>query len=411
MMTKLHLSHHLFNDIYFPYLLDYTNSLEVYYGGSGSGKSVFIMQKLLVKALSDKRKVLIMRKVQSSQKESCWRLCLDVLKQWKIYEKVDIRVSDMSVELPNGSVLLFKGLDDPEKIKSIVEPTDIWLEEATEFTEDDFIQLTLRNRAKAKNLQIFLSFNPVSKANWVYKRYFDEEPLDTSAFILKSTYKDNKFLTEQYIKRLEELIQSNPTYYKIYALGDFVSLDKLIYNNYSIKEFDHTKIDGKLLVGLDFGFVNDPSALLASILDEEHKKIYIFKEWGDTGKTNPQIADIIKNLGFNKSIIIADSAEQKSIEELKRSGIIRIKGASKGRDSIIHGIQKLQQYEFIVHSSCEQTITELENYSWKKDKKTGEYINEPIDNFNHFLDALRYSLQCVQNDNRLKSFDKKLLGI
>lgn len=409
-MIDLKISKKIFNSAYFSYLYNYSNPLEIYYGGSGSGKSVFIMQKLLIKAFAEKRKILVMRKVQSSQKESCWRLCLDILKQWGIYDYTNIRVSDMTIELPNDSVILFKGLDDPEKIKSIVEPTDIWMEEATEFTEDDFLQLTLRNRAKSDNLQIFLSFNPVSKANWVYKRWFDEDSTE-KAFILKTTYKDNKFLTKQYIEKLEDLIQTNPTYHKIYALGDFVSLEKLIYNNWKIKEFDHSILEGKLLVGLDFGFVNDPSALVASILDEQNKKIYIFKEWGDTGKTNSQISEIIKNLGFSKSVIIADSAEQKSIAELKRSGIIRIKGASKGRDSIIFGIQKLQQYEIIVHPSCDQTITELENYSWKKDKKNNEYINEPIDKFNHFLDALRYSLQCVENNKKLGTFNKNLLGI
>ena len=409
-MMNLKLNKKLFNSVYYPYLFQYDEPLEVYYGGSGSGKSMFIMQKLLIKALGEKRKVLIMRKIGSSQRESCWRLCIDLLKQWKLYDRVNIKSSEMYIEIPNGSVFIFKGLDDPEKIKSIVEPTDIWLEEATEFTEDDFLQLTLRNRAKAKNLQVFLSFNPVSKANWVYKKYFDEESQEkNNAFILKTTYKDNKFLTDQYIKRLEELIHSNNTYYKIYALGDFVSLDKLVYTNYKIKDFDYSKIDGKLCIGLDFGFVNDPSALVASIVDDIHKKIYIFKEYVETGKTNPELYKIIQALGFSKSIIIADSAEQKSIEELKRLGIYRIRPAAKGKDSIIHGIQKLQQYDIIVHSSCEQVITELENYAWKKDKKSGEYINEPIDDFNHCLDALRYSLQCIEKEKKIGTFKKDFL--
>ena len=115
-------------------------------------------------------------------------------------------------------------------------------------------------------------------------------------------------------------------------------------------------------------------------------------------------------MGFGKSTIIADSAEPKSIEELRRAGIVRIKASVKGPDSIIHGIQRIQQYEMIVHPSCEQTITELENYAWKKDRSTGEYTNEPIDEFNHFMDALRYSLQCA-DVNRLKTFDKRYLGL
>jgi phage terminase large subunit len=189
-------------------------------------------------------------------------------------------------------------------------------------------------------------------------------------------------------------------------LGEFVTLDKLVFQNWKSEEFNYADIKGQLICGLDFGFINDISAFVASILDEKNKRIYIFKEWGDTGKTNQELAKIIESLGFAKSIIIADSAEKKSIEEIKRAGVNRIRASVKGPDSIMHGIQALQNYEIIVHPSCTGIITELENYSWQKDKKTNEYINKPIDAFNHFLDALRYSLQCVQN--RLKTLNKDL---
>ena len=148
---------------------------------------------------------------------------------------------------------------------------------------------------------------------------------------------------------------------------------------------------------------------MASIIQENEKKIWVFKTWGDTGKTNEELAAVIKSLGFAKSVIIADSAEQKSIEELKRCGITRVRPSKKGPDSIIHGIQKLQNYEIIVHPSCDGIITEFENYSWQKDKATGEYINKPIDAFNHYCDSLRYSLQCV--GNRVQVWDKSLLGL
>lgn len=137
------------------------------------------------------------------------------------------------MELPNGSVVLFKGLDDPEKIKSIVGITDIWVEEATELTYEDYSQLKLRLRANADNLQMFLSFNPISKANWVYKEFFAK---NTDALVIKTTYRDNQFLPQSYIDELEKLIETNPTYYRIYALGEFCSLDKLVYNNWEISE-------------------------------------------------------------------------------------------------------------------------------------------------------------------------------
>jgi phage terminase large subunit len=224
--------------------------------------------------------------------------------------------------------------------------------------------------------------------------------------ILKTTYKDNRFLPDSYIQALEAKINTNPNYYKIYALGEFITLDKLVFYNWKVEEFNHADINGALLVGLDFGFVNDISALVASVLDEDNKKIYIFKEWGETGKTNKDLANIIKSLGFNKSLIIADAAEPKSIQEIKAEGIQKIRACTKGKDSILHGIQKLQQYEIIVHPSCIGIITEFENYTWKKDKASGEYINTPVDAFNHYIDALRYSLQCVKA--KLKSIDKNL---
>ena len=391
-MIRLNIARSLFNDAYFPYLFDYSHRYEVYYRGARSGKSVFITQKILCKACTSKRKVLIIRKYATTLKDSVFQLFIDQLKKWKIYKFCKVNMSTYTITLPNESVLLFKGLDDPEKIKSITDITDIWTEECSELSRDEFTQLDLRLRSQAGNLQIFVSFNPVSKQNFVYQKWFvNGTPANT--FILHTTYKDNKFLPKEYIEALLEKQKSNPTYYKIYALGEFCTLDKLVYYNWKVEDFDHTQIKGKLLIGLDFGYTNDPTALVASVMTD--KKIYIFKEWVDTNKTNPQIAQVIKSLGFQKSAIICDSAEPKSIQELRQNGIYAARESTKGPDSIIHGIQRLWEYEIIVHPSCTETITEFENYAWQKDKTTGEYINKPIDMFNHCMDALRYSLQCA----------------
>lgn len=402
---NLSISRKIFNDVYFPLLQNYINRYEIYYGGAGSGKSVFITQKLIFKACAKKRKILVIRKYGTTLKDSVFQLFIDTLKKWKIYSFCKVNLSTYTITLPNDSVILFKGLDDSEKIKSITDITDIWCEEATELSEDDFTQLDLRLRANVEYLQLFVSFNPVSKVNWVYRKWFTEGAIYPNTMILHTTYKHNKFLPKEYIAALEEKQKSNYTYYKIYALGEFCTLDKLVFTNWRKEEFDYKTIKGSLLVGLDFGFINDTSALVASILDEAAKRIYIFKEWGDTGKTNQELAEVIKSLGFSKSVIIADAAEQKSIEEIKRAGVIKIKASKKGADSIMHGIQKLQNYEIIVHPALIGIITELENYSWQKDKATGLYINKPIDAFNHYIDALRYSLQCVLN--KLKTMDIK----
>lgn len=353
--------------------------------------------------------MLVIRKYGTTLKDSVFQLFVDMLKKWQLYKYCKVNLSTYTIVLPNDSVLLFKGLDDSEKIKSITDITDIWCEECTELSEDEFTQLDLRLRANVPGLQILCSFNPVSKVNWVYKQWFAVQKDYPNTMILHTNYKHNRFLPSEYIEALEDKQKTNPNYYKIYALGEFCTLDRLVFNNWQRQDFDYKSIKGELLVGLDFGFITDISALVASILQEDEKKIWIFKTWGDTGKTNEDLAQVIKALGLSKSIIIADCAEQKSIEELKRCGITRVRPSKKGADSVIHGVQKLQNYEIIVHPSCEGIVTELENYAWQKDKQTGEYINKPIDAFNHYLDALRYSLQCVST--KLKSFDKSLLGL
>lgn len=404
----------IFNDIYVPHITDYSQRYEVYYGGAGSGKSFFVAQKLVYKALTDCRKILVLRKVGRTVKNSTFQLILDTLAQFKIKDMCKINKTDFSIELPNGSLFLCSGLDDPEKIKSITGLTDAWLEEATEFAQDDFNQVDLRIRdPKAKNQQIILSFNPVSKASWCYLQFFAENPeleeFRSKVSIVKSNYLDNSRLPQQYIDALLLLEATNPVYYKIYALGEFGSLDKLVYSNWQSFDFDIKNIKGQLICGLDFGYTNDPTALTASVVVPEENRIYVFKEWGGTGMLNDEIAKGIIELGFAKSTIIADAAEQKSIEEIKRLGVYRIKPCVKGQGSILQGIQKLQQYELIIHPSCTEIINELQNYAWEKDRQTNEYVNKPIDKYNHYLDSLRYSIQCLDDRVQLRTIDKKAL--
>lgn len=411
---KIKVHKNIFNPVYLPYLEDFSTRFIVFYGGAGSGKSHFIAQRLIYKCLKSVRKVLVLRKVNRTTKASTFQLLLDIIKQFGIYNQCSINRTDFTITLPNGSQFLCMGLDDPEKIKSITGLTDAWLEEATEFTMDDFSQVNLRIRdPKAKDQQVILSFNPVSKANWCYLQFFADNPelaeFRKSVTIVHTNYLDNPHLPKEYVDTLLQMRKTNEVYYKIYALGEFGSLDKLVYNNWQVMDFDEKQLKGPLLCGLDFGYTNDPTRFIASIMCEEEGRIYVFKEWGGTGLLNDQIADAIKEMGFAKSIICADSAEQKSIDEIKRMGIPRIKPCVKGKGSILQGIQKLQQFELIVAPSCKNTIEELSNYSWQKDKNTNEYINEPIDTFNHCLDALRYSLQCCEVRMPLTTMKKDLL--
>ena len=411
---KINIHTNIFNPVYLPHLEDYSTRFLVFYGGAGSGKSHFIAQRLVYKALKDKRKILVLRKVNRTTKASTFQLLLDTINQFGITNYCVINRTDFSITLPTGSQFLCMGHQDPERIKSITGLTDAWLEEATEFSLDDFSQVNLRVRdPKAENQEIILSLNPVSKANWCYLHFFAENPeLDEfrkTVRIVHTTYKDNPHLPEAYVQALLMMKATNEVYYKIYALGEFGSLDKLIYNNWQKMDFDPDTIKGQPLCGLDFGYTNDPTAFTASTLVENERRIYIFKEWGGTGYLNDAIADQIKEMGFAKSIICADSAEQKSIDEIKRLGIPRIKPCVKGKGSVLQGIQKLQQYELIVHPSCVNVLEELENYAWKKDRQTNEYINEPAEGYDHYMDSLRYSLQCLDVRTQLTSMKKDLL--
>lgn len=410
---KLKLDKNIFNESYLPYVFDYSKRKECYYGSAGSGKSVFVGQKLVIKALNRKRKILVIRKIGATQKDSCFQLVKDVLQYFHMYDQCKVNKTDLTIELPNGSLFLFKGLDDPEKIKSITGITDIWCEEATELTLDDVTQLDLRLRAKVEDLQIICSFNPTSKDNWVYKYFgFDTGVVPDNCLVLKTTYKDNKFLPQEYIDSLLAMKDTNPTYYKIYVEGDFATLDKLVYPLITICDFDwreKAKL-GELCIGLDFGYINDETALSCFVVDLEHKEIWIFDEHYEKGMLNNQIAGTILYKGYSKEIIIADCAEQKSIEEIKRNGISRIKRCSKGKGSIMQGIQYIQQFKIYVHTSCEHHKTEFENYAYRKNKQTGEYINEPIDKYNHLMDAMRYGIQKVRK-GKMKTYNKATLGL
>lgn len=383
----------VFNDWIYNSVADYSKRIEVYYGGAGSGKSYGATQKVLLKAMKSKRTVLVIRKIQRTIKHSIWNLMIRHLKSSGIYDSCTINRSDYEIELPNGSIFIFKGLDDEEKIKSIDGITDIVIEEATELTEDEFTQLNLRLRALVDNSQIYLMFNPISKKNWVYSYFFSEDKkLEDNIKVVKTTYKDNKFLSKEYREELERLQYRNPAYYRIYTLGEFATLDKLVFPTCTTKIISDEEVkELPRWIGLDFGYINDPSAIVWGNIDTANKKIYVRGEYVRKGMKNDEIAETMIDLGLAKDKSYGDSAERKSIDEIRDKGV-NIEPTEKGKGSIIHGIQWIQQYELIVDERCYKVIEELENYTWKKDKKTGEYVNEPVDTFNHTIDAIRYGL-------------------
>ena len=388
---------------YFPYIRDYKTRVNVFYGGAGSGKSYFVMQKIILKALDSQRKVLIVRKVGATLKESVWSLTLELIHTGGLTPAVkQINKSDLTIEFLNGSVLLFKGLDDSEKIKSINGITDIVIEEATEITLDDFTQLNLRLRSKKPNNQIHLMFNPVSKANWVYKYFFETKP--DNCVIVQTTYRDNPHLPKEYVDSLHALENKNPAYYKIYVRGEFATLDKLVFPVIQKRIISEDELaDAWFWAGMDFGYTNDPTAITWGYYNPVQNDLYITGEYDKIGMTNDVIAETLVSLGLSKERIVADSAEPKSITELRNLGIKRIIASVKGADSVKNGIDRMQRCNIIIDERCTKTIEEFENYTWQKDKKTGEYINQPVDSYNHHIDSIRYGIQTVINKKRGKT--------
>lgn len=390
--------------VYQKQMLNWHTRLNVFYGGAGSGKSYFITQKLCIKCLQMKRKLLVVRKVGSTLKESVWRLFLDVLGQ--LNNPVEtVNKTDLKIILCNGSEILFKGLDDSEKIKSITDITDIFIEEATELSLDDFTQLALRLRSPLPFNQIHLAFNPVSKSNWCYKYFFESTP-PKDCILQCTTYKDNPTLPKEYISTLEELKNRNPAYYRIYALGKFATLDKLVFPVYEKRIVSPDEVSNlPFWCGMDFGYTNDPTAITWGYYKQDNKTLYITGEYHKAGMTNGKIAETIKQLGLAKEIITADCAEPKSIAEIRQLGIHRIRASKKGADSIINGIDKMLRCKIVIDERCKNVIEEFENYTWEKDKKTDEYTNRPIDTFNHHIDSIRYGMQALNIDKKKDTYN------
>ena len=414
MDINLHLKRQLFNDVYFPLLYDYSKRYEIYYGGAGSGKSVFITQKLIIKAITTKRKVLVIRKFGTTLKDSVFQLVIDILKKWQIYSLCKINLSTYTITFPNESVFLFKGLDDSEKIKSITDVTDIWCEEATELQLDEFTQLDLRLRARSGSLQIFCSFNPVSKENWVYKKWFSEKAQFSAddTLILKTTYKDNKFLPESYIKALEEKINSNPQYYKVYALGEFATIEGLVFSNWRVESFDAMRLAAEGLehrAGMDLGWI-DKSAIIDTLYDRENHIIYVFNEFYKSGCQQSELAAAIKQMNLAKTTLYVDAAEPRTIQYFKTEGI-NATASLKGRDSVKAGLMFLQDNLIIVNPKCVNFINELENFSYIKSKQTGEWTEQTTHEWSHAIDACRYAYSDIYTNKKMKSIDKAILGL
>lgn len=347
--------------------------------------------------------VLVVRKTFRTLKDSCYAQLRWAMRRLGVEAWFDCKLSPLEIAYkPTGQKIFFRGLDDPLKITSIAVDVGVlcfvWIEEAYEImNEADFDMLDESIRGQSPPglyKQFTLSLNPWNEGHWIKKRFFDNPDVDTLA--ITTNYKCNEFLDESDLKVFERMKEINPKRYKVAGLGEWGVVDGLVYENWNIRAFnvnDISKQEGvRSVFGLDFGFTNDPTALFCGLIDTEEKRLYVFDEMYQRGLINDEIAQKITDMGYAKERIVADSAEPKSIAEIRRKGIRRMRPSRKGQDSIRAGIQYVQGFEIIIHPQCVNFITEIQNYQWDEDT-TGKKLNVPIDDFNHLMDAMRYAVE------------------
>ena len=343
--------------------------------------------------------MLVVRKTYRTLKDSCFTELKWAIKRLKVEKQWTVKESPLEMTyIPTGQKIYFRGLDDPLKITSIAVEVGVlswmWIEEAYEITkEEDFDTLAesmLGDCPPGLFKQITLTFNPWNEKTWLKKRFFDDPDEDTLA--ITTNYKCNEWLSEADISVFEKMRERNPRRYQVAGLGDWGIVDGLIYENWREQSFTLDGIKNcKSAFGLDFGYTNDPSAFFVGFVDLDNRRLYVWDEFYEKGMSNRDIYTTVVRCGYSKERIVADSAEPKSIDELKGMGL-RISGARKGKDSVLNGIQWIQDFEIIIHPRCVNFITEISNYTWDTDK-FGNNLNRPIDAFNHLMDAMRYALE------------------
>ena len=403
---ELEIDAEIYNRAYRPYLLRH-RSTEIYYGGSSSGKSHFLAQRAIEDVLSGGHNYLCCRKRGNSIAKSVLNELTKALSRLKVDHLFNSVPSQSYITCSNGYQIVFAGLDDVEKVKSITPKkgviTDIWVEEATEAAANDLKQLRKRLRGIASyagqriKKRIILSFNPIYRTHWIYQTYFEpvgwkdeqREYTDDGLSILKTTHIDNDFLDDDDHKELES--EADPYWHNVYTLGNWGILGDSIFTNWRTEDLSKKKAGfDRIRNGLDFGYSSDPNAFIRLHYDKRNKKIYIFDGWDSTGLTNPQIADRIKPI-IGDEALFCDSAEPKSIQELRDAGI-DARAVKKGPDSLLSGIKWLQEHEIIVDETLQPIINELTIWQWRKDKE-GKSLPIPEDKNNHYCDSLRYSTE------------------
>lgn len=409
---NLHLKKRLFAAKFYPLLFDYSHRWEMHMGSAGSGKSYFITQKLILRAINEPIKILVCRRYATTLRNTCFSLFKEILAKWKLIPYVKINESDFRIKfLHNNSEIIFIGLDDETKLLSLNNIGTIFIEEAFEVPKNIVEQLNLRLRGRTPNQQIIMAWNPISKSSWLYD-FATLNPPENSIFI-HSTYKDNPFLNTEYVAALEELYVRNPQKARIYCDGEWgIEADGLVFQNWKAEDFDIQALAAKGFekrVGSDFGFV-DPTTIICSLYDKANKTIYVYDEFYQTGCQLDEVLAAMQKMELTRTKIWMDAAEPRSIQFFVNKGIHAVP-CIKGRDSVKARISFLQNHTIIVHPKCKNLIRELENFAYIKDKKTDRYTENTTHEFSHAVDALGYAYSDIYTDNKLRTIDKSILGI
>ena len=379
-------------------------------GSAGSSKSYSITQKLIIRACSQQIKILVCRRYGTTIRNTVFATFKEILNKWKLTPYVKINESDFRIRFCNGSEIIFLGLDDEAKLLSLNNIGTVFVEEAYEVPQNMVEQLNLRMRGNVQNQQIILAWNPISRSSWLFK-FSVEQPPANSIFI-HSTYKDNPFLSKEYIEALEELYVRNPQKARIFCDGQWgVDAEGLVFQNWKVEEFDPLELSATGLehrCGCDFGFI-DPSTIIPSLYDKENGKIYIYDEFYKSGCQLDTLYEAMVQMNLTKTKIYMDNAEPRSIDFFRRKGI-NAQPCLKGAGSVNSRIAFLQNNQIIIHPKCKNVIMEFENFSYEK-TKDGTYKDTFTHQYSHSIDGLGYAYSDIYSRGKLKSFDKSLLGL
>lgn len=400
------------NPCYHPYLKAQQYH-QIYFGGAGSGKSVFLACRAVLDALTG-RNTLIVRQVARTLRHSCFNEVQKAMNRLGLNDEFVLSSSQMSLTCKqSGAQILFLGLDDVEKIKSLTPQwgalTDIWLEEATECRYEDMKQLEKRLRGLSPHKKrLTMSFNPVSKSHWIYKQFFtgwqegQREQTGDKLLIFKTTYRDNMFLTEDDRRNYEN--EQDEYFHRVYTLGEWGQIAGAIFTDWHEEDLSAFRYSSEhLRFGLDFGYARDPAAAMKVQIDMKHRRVYVLDELYEKGLSNEALAVRLQPMA-GAYPIVCDSAEPKSIAQLRRFGLSAL-AARKGPDSLRHGIRFLQGMKIICDHHCRHTMQELQEYRWRED--IGGMALPLPQGPDHLLDALRYALEQDSRDRQAEAMGRR----